>query len=135
MFEVSVKARFSAAHNLRGYAGSCSEVHGHNWDVQVFICGEELDELGMLVDFRSVRGALNEIISGLDHRNLNDLPAFISDNPTSENLARYIYRELKKVIDDKRIHVARVCVFETPDTHACYGRSFCGAEEYVSGND
>ncbi len=120
MFEISVKTRFSAAHYLRGYSGSCSAVHGHNWDVQAFISGERLDEIGLLTDFRAVRQALELVVDELDHGHLNELPGFATQNPTSENLARYIYQKLGQSINDGRIHVARVCVFETPDTMACY---------------
>lgn len=129
MFEISVKTRFSAAHYLRGYNGSCSAVHGHNWDVQAFICGEQLDDIGLLVDFRAVRKALGLVMDELDHGHLNELSGFASQNPTSENLARYIYDKLGNAINDDRIRVSKVCVFETPDTMACY------YETSVTGNE
>ena len=123
MFEISVKTRFSAAHYLRGYSGSCSAVHGHNWDVQAFISGERLDQIGLLTDFRAVRKALEQVIEELDHGHLNELPGFADLNPTSENLAYYIYNKLGQSINDGRVRVSKVCVFETPDTMACYYES------------
>ena len=58
---------FAAAHNLRGYEGECEKLHGHNYRVQVVLAGEDLDGLGMLVDFREARRLVGEVVDRLDH--------------------------------------------------------------------
>jgi len=120
VFEVYVKTHFSAAHSLRGYAGDCARVHGHNWMVEVFVRSAELVELGIGIDFRDVRTAVEEVLAELDHRDLNDLPLFTEQNPTSENIARFIYKELSRRLNTGKIQVSRVKVSETPGEGAFY---------------
>lgn len=120
MYELSARGRFSAAHRLDGYPGSCASYHGHNWDVEVFVCGDALDETGILLDFRVLKRALNEVLDELDHKDLNAVPALEGCNPTSENLARHIYRRLAAWIESTHARLDRVSVYETPDTRATY---------------
>jgi 6-pyruvoyltetrahydropterin/6-carboxytetrahydropterin synthase len=120
VFEVYVKSHFSAAHSLRGYAGDCARVHGHNWMVEVFVRCTELDELGIGIDFRDIKAALKDVLVGLDHCNLNDLLQFTEQNPTSENIARFLYKELSRRLNTGKIQVSRVKVSETPGAGAFY---------------
>jgi len=120
MFEVSIKAQFSAAHRLEGYRGACEDLHGHNWDVEVFVVGEELDESGILVDFRVVREAVEAEIETLDHTDLNEHPAFVAGNPTSENIARLLFAQLSQRLGGEQFRVSRVSVNETPGSKASY---------------
>ena len=123
MFEVSVRSQFSAAHRLVGHAGACANVHGHNWEVEVFLAGETLNEIGVLLDFREIKNAVRDVLEPLDHKDLNALPAFgRQTNPTSENLARYLFEALAAGLDNSRCRVVRVRVSETPGTSASYGR-------------
>ena len=94
MFEIVVQHHFSAAHALRGYPGKCRNTHGHNFKVQVTIEGETLNEIGILVDFKDVKAAMQEIIDELDHQFLNELPAFQKVNPSSEAICRFFHDEL-----------------------------------------
>ena len=82
MFELIVHRDFSAAHSLRGYKGNCERLHGHNWKVEIRLEAKELDALGMVMDFREVKKAANEVLSRLDHSYLNELPEFQSENPS-----------------------------------------------------
>ena len=91
MFELTVEDTFDAAHQLKGYEGPCENLHGHTWKVRVVVSGRKLNKLGMLLDFKEIKTALKRVLSGLDHRNLNDLPDFKKANPTSENVAVKIY--------------------------------------------
>ncbi len=118
MYEVSVRRHFDAAHYLRDYGGKCEELHGHRFEVVVYVQTEELNEIGLSVDFRGLKDALDGIIASFDHACLNDVPPFDILNPSSENLAAAIYRELVKRLEDVR--VSRVEVWESPDSRAAY---------------
>jgi 6-pyruvoyltetrahydropterin/6-carboxytetrahydropterin synthase len=120
VFEVYVKSHFSAAHRLRGYPGDCSRIHGHNWIIEVYVQCSGLDEVGIGIDFRDVKAATAGVMSGLDHCDLNELPAFREENPTSENIARYIYRQLSEKLNRPGVRVSRVKVCETPGAGAFY---------------
>ncbi len=120
MFEISIKTQFSAAHHLDGYRGACEAVHGHNWDVEVFVAGEALNETGILVDFRDVRQAVQAELEALDHTDLNRHAAFATGNPTSENIARFLFLQLSQRLTGERVRVSRVSVNETPGSKASY---------------
>jgi len=120
VFEVYVKTHFSAAHSLEGYPGDCARVHGHNWIIEVFVKCKELDEIGIGIDFRDIKQAVKEVIEGLDHFNLNDLPAFKEVNPTSENIAKFLYQELGQKLNSDVVKVSKVKVCETPGAGALY---------------
>ena len=120
VFEVYVKACFSAAHSLRGYTGDCARTHGHNWAVEVFVRCKELDEIGIGVDFKDIKEAVKDVLQGLDHFNLNDLQTFKKVNPTSENIARFLYRQLGQKLNSSTVEVSKVKVSETPGAGACY---------------
>lgn len=120
IYELYAEVRFSAAHTLRDYPGDCARLHGHNWSVKAFVKCEELNHLGMAIDFRTLKTHLKEIINPLDHAHLNELDAFRGINPTSENIARYIYGEMKKRLSHLGVCVARVEVAETPETGVIY---------------
>jgi len=120
MYEVMVEGSFSAAHNLRGYKKKCEELHGHNWKVRVGIQSEKLDGIGMLIDFREVRDYLERILEKLDHKYLNEISHFKMTNPTSENIARFIYQELKNQLKGSHYRVSKVTVWESDTTSATY---------------
>ena len=90
MYSVSVTGTFSSAHNLREYKGKCEALHGHNWRVEVFVRADALGEGGMVLDFRILREETEQVLETLDHHYLNDLPYFQKEEPSSENIARYI---------------------------------------------
>ncbi len=104
---------FAAAHRLRGYQGACARLHGHNWKVEVEVTANALDELGMGVDFKVIKQHTRQIIERLDHRNLNEIPPFDERNPTAENIAGYLYKELSQRLDDDRVRVTAVTLWET----------------------
>jgi 6-pyruvoyltetrahydropterin/6-carboxytetrahydropterin synthase len=126
MFEVSVDETFSAGHALRGYHGKCENVHGHNYRVRVILSGENLDSVGLLVDFTVVKQTLRGVIATLDHRFLNDFAPFDTMNPSAENIARHIYDEVARQIQpqlDKASggpSLSSVTVWETDTTFATY---------------
>ena len=122
MYEVKIKADFSAAHNLREVGGKCESLHGHNFIVEVAVESESLDEGGMVIDFRLLKAKTKAILETLDHRYLNELPLFARTNPSSENLAAYIFRELSREVDQGPRRVSRVCVWESETSRATYRR-------------
>jgi 6-pyruvoyltetrahydropterin/6-carboxytetrahydropterin synthase len=120
MYELKIITEFSAAHNLRNFRGKCGALHGHNWKVEVVVSGEELDGSGVVLDFAEVKAATSEVMSEIDHRYLNELPFFIEHNPSSENIARYIFQRLQEKITDERVRVQRVTAWESQDACATY---------------
>ncbi len=121
-YEVMVETQFSAAHALRQYRGQGESVHGHNWRIQVFVRGERLDENHILIDFHAVRRATEEVMQYLDHKHLNELPPFDKElNPSTENIAAFVFRQVAARIDTERCRVALVRAWETPSTMAAYG--------------
>ena len=121
MFEVTVEETFAAGHALRNYKGKCENVHGHNYRVQVTLEGEELDATGLLVDFVELKKVLNRILDTMDHQFLNDVPPFDQLNPSAENMARYIFEELRDGLEGKAPgRVAQVRLWETDTCSATY---------------
>ncbi|MEW6556455.1 MAG: 6-carboxytetrahydropterin synthase QueD [Elusimicrobiota bacterium] len=119
MFEIFVEDNFSAAHNLRNYKGRCEHLHGHNYNVCISVCGQKLDKTGMLVDFTILKKQLNEIIATLDHKYLNEIKPFDRINPTAENIAKYIHRQIQLKIKNSKLKI-KVVVWETERNYASY---------------
>lgn len=119
MFELTTIVDFEAAHRLADYPGKCCRLHGHNWRVEVTVAGTELDKLGMLMDFRDLKGEVNRVIETLDHYYLNEIEPFRTVNPTAENIARYVYRELAGRVKPG-VAVRAVKVWESPNSAAAY---------------
>lgn len=117
-FEITVRSEFSSAHRLLHYRGRCEELHGHNWKVEAIFFTEKLDKKGMVLDFKRAKERLNGVLKELDHKYLNDLNYFKKNNPTSENIARYIYENLKFKI--KNLKLKGVKVYETENSSASY---------------
>ena len=121
MFEVMIERNFSSAHQLRGYRGKCENLHGHNYKVEIFARGRELNDAGLLVDFVELKAAADEIVTFLDHKNINELSPFDRElNPSAENLARFILHRVASRVDDERVRVYKVRCFETPTSVATY---------------
>lgn len=98
MYSLKVQGTFSSAHNLRGYKGKCEDLHGHNWIVEITVESDGLDHLGMVLDFKYLKKRLSAVLEEMDHKYLNKLAYFKKVNPTSENIAEYIYQKLQTKI-------------------------------------
>ena len=120
MYEISTEANFSAAHHLVNYNGPCENVHGHNWLVKVTVRCTELDPVGIGIDFKSLKHALKDVLEQLDHADLNEVFIKLGINPSSENIASYIYQRLQLTINNRTCRVHRVEVAETPGNSAVY---------------
>jgi 6-pyruvoyltetrahydropterin/6-carboxytetrahydropterin synthase len=123
MFEVTVEAGFSSGHYLRNYKGKCENPHGHNYRVLVTLAGAELDNAGLLLDFKLLKTLLRPIVDRLDHQMINDLEPFTELNPSAENLARYFYQETARQLSEMtggRVRIKDCTIFETDTSFARY---------------
>ncbi|MCP3874111.1 MAG: 6-carboxytetrahydropterin synthase QueD [Desulfobacteraceae bacterium] len=120
IYEIYVKDHFAAAHALKGYDGNCSNMHGHNWIVEAYIQCSTLNKLGIGVDFKDVKEVVKDVLSRLDHTNLNEIVEFGHINPTSENLSKLLYTELSRRLNTDSIQVSKVMVFESPGCGSSY---------------
>jgi 6-pyruvoyltetrahydropterin/6-carboxytetrahydropterin synthase len=123
MFEVTVEAGFSSGHYLRNYQGKCENPHGHNYKVRVTLAGAELDDAGMLLDFKLLKHVMRPVIDRIDHQMINDLEPFTVLNPSAENLARYFYQQTNVQLSEMtsgRVRVKDCTIWETDTTTATY---------------
>ncbi len=112
-YTLKVSADFAAAHQLRDYPGACSRLHGHNWRLEDQGSSSRLDELGMVIDFRRIRQEARAVVDRLDHEFLNEIPPFDEINPTAENIAAHLYREIDARIRTDERRVESVTLWET----------------------
>ncbi|MCM8784803.1 MAG: 6-carboxytetrahydropterin synthase QueD [Candidatus Omnitrophica bacterium] len=120
MYELRVNGEFSSAHSLRNYKGKCENLHGHNWKVEIVVSGESLDRIGLLIDFNILKKKLNIVLKILDHKNLNLIPFFKERNPSSENIAFFIYKKMEKILKIYPVKVQKVTVWENERQSASY---------------
>lgn len=119
MYELMVRGHFDAAHALRGYPGECRDLHGHTWDVEVVVSGTELDDVGIVYDFKTLKADLASVLEPLDHAYLNDVPPFDSMNATAENIARHVCERLAERVAAP-VRVVEVSVWESPVARITY---------------
>jgi len=116
-----IERNFSSAHQLRGYRGKCENLHGHNYKIEIYARGKELNNIGLLVDFVELKQAADDLVTYLDHKNLNELEPFVVEqNPSAENVARFVLEKLAAKINDERVQIYKVRCFETPTSVATY---------------
>lgn len=120
MYKVKIISNFSGAHSLRDYKGKCESLHGHNWRVEVSALDSELNSSGMVMDFSELKRITNEIIDDLDHKHLNDLDYFKKNNPSSEEIARYLYTKIKENLPKNGPILDEVSIWETDTSCATY---------------
>jgi 6-pyruvoyltetrahydropterin/6-carboxytetrahydropterin synthase len=121
MFRLTVKDSFSAAHRLENYHGKCEELHGHNFLVEATFQGEALNQEGMLIDFKTLKGYLTSVLDALDHKYVNEIPFFRERASSSEYMAMYIFDELTRLVPDKAVSLQEVKVWESERSCAAYG--------------
>lgn len=120
MFELKIITQFAAAHRLRDFKGKCEQLHGHNWKVEVFIRAAQLDSAGLVRDFGEIKAVTHEVLDGLDHHYLNELSPFQEENPSSEHIARYLFHQLSRRLNDDRARVSKISVWESDTSCAAY---------------
>ncbi len=119
MYILSVEREFDAAHYLRGYQGRCERLHGHRYRVMAHITAEKLDKTGMALDFTMLKKTLQEVLEKYDHRCLNEVAPFRKINPSAENIAATVYKELRRRLP-KGVMLESVDVWESPEACATF---------------
>ncbi len=112
-YTLKIVEDFASAHTLRDYPGDCNRMHGHNWKIEVEVVAEQLDAIGMGVDFKVIKQATRALAKKLDHRYLNDIEPFNKVNPTAENIAAFFYQGLSKTLNNESVRVSSVTMWET----------------------
>lgn len=120
MYELKIISQFAAAHQLREFVGKCEALHGHNWKVEVYVTGNRLGKDGLLIDFSLIKKKTEQVLEEMDHKFLNDLEAFKELNPSSENIARYLFKSLCRELNDENVRVSRVTAWESDNACATY---------------
>ncbi|MEI7816825.1 MAG: 6-carboxytetrahydropterin synthase QueD [Desulfuromonadales bacterium] len=117
---LTIRTSFAAAHNLMNYQGDCENLHGHNWKVEVTVIASELDKAGLGIDFKVLKREAGEIINELDHKYLNDNPAFSGISPSSEHISKYLYQRISERLNNDNIKVESITVWESDNASARY---------------
>ncbi|MDB4038096.1 6-carboxytetrahydropterin synthase QueD [Candidatus Thioglobus sp.] len=120
MFVLKIVTDFASAHSLRDYPGDCARLHGHNWQVEVSVCSQVLDDSGIAIDFREIKKQTKLVVKRLDHQYLNEIKPFDVLNPTAENIAKYFFNEITLLITNKDVKVKEVMIWETPRSAVTY---------------
>jgi len=120
MYDVTVKTGFAAAHQLRLYDGKYENLHGHNWTAQVTVEADKLDPIGVGIDFVELKAMVEKNLSELDYHNINEVPPFDEQNPSAENIARWLFLKLKVEVNSNSTRVKRVEIYEMEGCGASY---------------
>jgi len=120
MYELKITSQFAAAHQLRALVGGCENLHGHNWKVEVTVMGNALGDDGLLMDFRVIKEHTKEILDDLDHKFLNEIGAFKSMEPSSENIAHHIFKTFSDRLEVDGVRVSKVTAWESESACASY---------------
>lgn len=108
MYYVKKRMEIAGAHNLKlDYESKCSNLHGHNWIVTVYMKSETLDQNGMVMDFTHIKRKIHD---KLDHQYLNEVVDF---NPTAENMAKWIADEVGAYRVDVQESEGNVATYES----------------------
>ena len=119
MYIIAVDSHFASSHQIVGYDGKCSNMHGHTWKIKVEVKADQVDKIGICFDFKSLKELINTIVDDLDHQNLNSLEPFKDKNPTAENIACYLYQTIKEKLPEK-IEIYQVTVWESEKYSVIY---------------
>jgi 6-pyruvoyltetrahydropterin/6-carboxytetrahydropterin synthase len=103
------KFNFNSAHKLPNYKGKCKNLHGHTYHLEITIQGKADKKTGMIIDFYDLEKIIeNQILNKIDHCYLND---FVK-NPTTENIANWIWEKLKKTFNDYDFELFEIKLLE-----------------------
>ena len=120
MYELKIVTGFAGAHNLRNFHGKCEDLHGHNWKIEVYVTADELDDAELVMDFGEIKKFTGEVLDELDHKYLNELDFFVKNNPSSENIARFIFERLEPKVNNGTAKLSKVSAWESETSCATY---------------
>ena len=120
MYEMKVQMRFSPAHQSKGYDGNIENLDGHSWTARIVAEAEELDSIRVGFDFVKLKEKTEAILARLDYKNINEVPPFDTENPSAENIARWVFKQLQEEINAKGVRLKRVEIEEMPGCGASY---------------
>jgi 6-pyruvoyltetrahydropterin/6-carboxytetrahydropterin synthase len=120
MYELKILTQFAAAHQLREHGGACERLHGHNWKIEVYVTSPDVGKDGLVVDFRRMKEGTRKALEELDHKFLNEIEPFRTVNPSSENIARYLYETLSRELNEDAVRVSKVTAWESDTACASY---------------
>lgn len=120
MYELMIRTKFAAAHQLRNYNGRCENLHGHNWKVDVYVQAENVNEIGLAIDFKELKDSTDYLLEQVEHTFINEVFPFTEINPSSENIAKWLYDGLTKKLNDGNLKVSSVRVWESDTAVASY---------------
>jgi 6-pyruvoyltetrahydropterin/6-carboxytetrahydropterin synthase len=120
VYEIKILSHFSGAHQLRNLRSRCEALHGHNWKIEVSVTARRLGQEGVALDFSLLKQEVSGVLDGLDHTFLNDLEYFSKREPSSENIAKYIFDRLKPRMRAHRVTMKQVTAWESDSACATY---------------
>jgi 6-pyruvoyltetrahydropterin/6-carboxytetrahydropterin synthase len=125
MFTVSVETHFQASHGLALLDGSTEALHRHDWLVIVDVSSETLNSMGLVIDFHQLKAQLDNVVSEFDNATLTTVEYFRQNNPSAENIAKYIYEKLEPRLPQGP-KLERITVVEEPGCSARFSKSSVG---------
>ncbi len=112
MYRLQIQTSISAAHFLKEYDGNCSVLHGHNWKIEVAVKSEQVDKVGMVIDFKDLKEITWRVAGKYDHRVFNEVAPFDKQNPTAENISKHFYQEIGALLPAD-VKMDRIRLWET----------------------
>ena len=121
-FIIRAEASFDSAHNLRQYKGAPEPLHGHSWKVEAkYICSR-LDHEDIGIDYVEIEHAIKKLAASLDHKYINEIRPFDKINPTSENIAKWFFDEMNKIVKSENSKLSEVIVWEGLRAYVSYSK-------------
>lgn len=127
-YTIRTRAEFESSHSIREYIEDPDNpghyldepLHGHSWVVEAFASSRTVEErTGFAIDFMTLKGKVEELASYLGHQNINNLPPFDKTNPSTENIAKWFYQNIREIIPEGST-LSKVRVWEGPHNFAEY---------------
>jgi len=119
MFTISVETHFWASHQLLLPDGSKEPLHHHNWLVTAEVGSDTLNDMAVVMDFHELKQMLDNIAADFSNKSLNETGGFQQNNPSAENVAKYIYDKLRMELHEG-VKLRNVKVVEQPGCSAKY---------------
>jgi len=118
-FEITTTRHFAAAHQLVLYDGTLEPLHGHNWVVRVTVSADKLDGIGVVMDFHVLERVVDDVVTPMHNRHLNELAPFAARNPSTEHVALHVAEHVGVRLP-AGVRLIAVEVWETPENSAIY---------------